>query len=622
MNKSLFKRATAIAAASALALSATLIAPLLASAATCPGCDSAVRGTRGYESLDCPKDGTHSTTGKDHDDVCGVARGECGGALTTGRRCGNPRSEPSHISAGTIGQTCTTAVPCPGTFAINCPRSGSAPHTPEGTLGNRCEAYHNCYGDIRVTCSNSNKDCIVVNTTSGTAGACTGQKRVCMGGTVVATCSAGHTPIGSIDADCGADVTCEIQLDAFDACTEGGHAPVNSGEGNPCGYVIGTCDVKIVGVCPTCDGIQTTAGNCTVASGGYMEACDGIVTARCSNNCGTPSNTGGMSACTNQVQCTATISSKCTNTSIDTGCGGATTGGIISDACTSYPIICGGTLTRDLTCARETDATNPIVHTPTEGDPATNCGTDLGPCDGVIAGVTCTNAWHDATDDDNGGGESSSGNGGGETSSGGGGGGGSVVADMIAGGGIGGGGGGTNNTESGGGGKEVKVIADSAEAKLAVGNATRGTVTLSPDMGATSDVLEALTTVGANVKVWIPHGTHGVAIKGSDLGEGELKDLSFKGGAVAVPESIKSSFPEAKSITGMGFVESGDFGGVDQVMLSVKLDLDPKLWGSVITVYSVGEDGSLTKLEASRIVSGNGMVNVTITNYNSLIFVV
>ncbi|MCL2055458.1 MAG: hypothetical protein FWG90_13645, partial [Oscillospiraceae bacterium] len=148
------------------------------------------------------------------------------------------------------------------------------------------------------------------------------------------------------------------------------------------------------------------------------------------------------------------------------------------------------------------------------------------------------------------------------------------------------------------------------------------TVTLSPDMGATSDVLEALTTVGANVKVWIPHGTHGVAIKGSDLGEGELKDLSFKGGAVAVPESIKSSFPEAKSITGMGFVESGDFGGVDQVMLSVRLDLDPKLWGSVITVYSVGEDGSLTKLEASRIVSGNGMVNVTITNYNSLIFVV
>ncbi|MCL2054842.1 MAG: hypothetical protein FWG90_10485 [Oscillospiraceae bacterium] len=193
---------------------------------------------------------------------------------------------------------------------------------------------------------------------------------------------------------------------------------------------------------------------------------------------------------------------------------------------------------------------------------------------------------------------------------------------MIAGGGIGGGGGGgTNNTESGGG-KEAKVIADSAEAKLAVGNATRGTVTLSPDMGATSDVLEALTTVGANVKVWIPHGTHGVAIKGSDLGEGELKDLSFKGGAVAVPERIKSNFPDAKSVTGMGFVESGDFGGVDQVMLSVRLDLDPKLWGSVIKVYSVEADGSLTLLPASRIVGGFGTVNVTISNYNSLIFVV
>ncbi|MCL2054073.1 MAG: hypothetical protein FWG90_06960, partial [Oscillospiraceae bacterium] len=67
-------------------------------------------------------------------------------------------------------------------------------------------------------------------------------------------------------------------------------------------------------------------------------------------------------------------------------------------------------------------------------------------------------------------------------SSGGGGGGGSqseaVRDQIISGGGIGGGGGGTNNTESGGGGREVKVIADSAEAKTTVSNTTRGTVTL------------------------------------------------------------------------------------------------------------------------------------------------
>ncbi|MCL2055358.1 MAG: hypothetical protein FWG90_13135, partial [Oscillospiraceae bacterium] len=63
---------------------------------------------------------------------------------------------------------------------------------------------------------------------------------------------------------------------------------------------------------------------------------------------------------------------------------------------------------------------------------------------------------------------------------GGGGGGGDAVRDQIVSGGVigGGGGGGTNNTESGGGGREVKVIADSAEAKTTVSNTTRGTVTL------------------------------------------------------------------------------------------------------------------------------------------------
>jgi len=205
-----------------------------------------------------------------------------------------------------------------------------------------------------------------------------------------------------------------------------------------------------------------------------------------------------------------------------------------------------------------------------------------------------------------------------------GGGGGSARDQIISGGGIGGGSGGTNNTESGGeGGKEVKVIADSAEAKTAISNATRGTVTLSPALGVTSDVLEALSIASDNVKVWVPYGNHGVAIKGSNITDTEaLKDLNFKGGAVEVPERIKSHFPEAKAVTGMGFVENGDFGGLESVTLSVKLNIDPKLWGSVIKVYSVNPDGSLVRLPASRIVSGNGMVSVTISNYNSLVFVV
>ncbi|MCL2055417.1 MAG: hypothetical protein FWG90_13430 [Oscillospiraceae bacterium] len=608
MNKSLFKRATAIAAASALALSATLIVPLLSSAVTdeCPICESTDKTVKNIAGYVCDNDSTHNI-GARTSGTCGHAYGICGGTLSENLACANVLCDDP---TGTIGDFCTNDIPCPGKFVPNCDDCGT--DTPRADAG-ACTRTYDCKGTVTLKCANGAQGCNA-NIYTGTEGTCPGEKRLCMGGTVFAqaTCSANHTPVNSgIGDTCGADIICTGTFDGSgicDSCGETGGTP-----SAPCGEALDTCDLQILGECPTCGGTQgaNVSGACDVADNEDMEDCGGARSLECSNICGSPTSTLGVGACTYQETCNGTVSGKC-NAAAGTGCEGVTTPGTIGADCTSPPEPCGGMLS-GLGC------NNPkgISHS-AEGTFPGECEADLGTCAGDIESYLCNNAWHTSIDPDPST-PSAPGNGGGESSSGGGGG--SVVADMIAGGGIGGGGG-TNNTESGGGGKEVKVIADSAEAKLAVGNATRGTVTLSPDMGATSDVLEALTTVGANVKVWIPHGTHGVAIKGSDLGEGELKDLSFKGGAVAVPESIKSSFPEAKSITGMGFVESGDFGGVDQVMLSVRLDLDPKLWGSPITVYSVGEDGSLTKLEASRIVSGNGMVNVTITNYNSLIFVV
>ncbi|MCL2053132.1 MAG: hypothetical protein FWG90_01645 [Oscillospiraceae bacterium] len=203
--------------------------------------------------------------------------------------------------------------------------------------------------------------------------------------------------------------------------------------------------------------------------------------------------------------------------------------------------------------------------------------------------------------------------------------GGSPVANIISGGGIGGGsgGGGGESGGSGGGGRETEVITDKERAAKAVSETSRGTVTLSPSIGATADALQALAVANSNVKVWIPHGNHGVAIKGADINGGEaLKDLNFAGGLTTVSEGLAARFPQASAVTGMRFVENGDFGAVEAVTLSVKLNIDPKLWGSTVAVYSVNPDGSLTRLAASRIVSGNGLVNVTISNYNSLVFVV
>ncbi|MCL2054705.1 MAG: hypothetical protein FWG90_09790 [Oscillospiraceae bacterium] len=195
--------------------------------------------------------------------------------------------------------------------------------------------------------------------------------------------------------------------------------------------------------------------------------------------------------------------------------------------------------------------------------------------------------------------------------------GGSPIANIISGGGIGGGSGGS------GGGRETEVITDKAQAVKAVSEMSRGTVTLSPSIGATAEALQALAVANSNVKVWIPHGNHGVAIKGADIkGGAALKDLNFAGGLTTVSEGLAARFPQASAITGMRFAESGDFGAVESVTLSVKLNIDPKLWGRKVAVYSVNADGSLTRLPASRIVSGNGMVSVTISNYNSLIFVV
>ncbi|MCL2054320.1 MAG: hypothetical protein FWG90_07820, partial [Oscillospiraceae bacterium] len=167
------------------------------------------------------------------------------------------------------------------------------------------------------------------------------------------------------------------------------------------------------------------------------------------------------------------------------------------------------------------------------------------------------------------------------------------------------------------------IFTDEEAAVKAIKESTRGTITISPSLGATPRISAALSEANATVRVWFPHGNHGVMLRSTDINsKSGLKDLNFAGGRVEVPESISSRFPNASSVTGMSFVQDGDFGSVEAVTLSVKLELEPKLWGSKVAVYSVNADGSLTRLPASRIVGGFGTVNVTISNYNSLIFVV
>ncbi|MCL2055260.1 MAG: hypothetical protein FWG90_12630 [Oscillospiraceae bacterium] len=195
----------------------------------------------------------------------------------------------------------------------------------------------------------------------------------------------------------------------------------------------------------------------------------------------------------------------------------------------------------------------------------------------------------------------------------------SAADTLITGSAASGAGGGAGGNGSG----EIEIFTDEEAAVKAIKESTRGTITISPSLGATARISAALSEANATVRVWLPHGNHGVMLRSTDINsKSGLKDLNFAGGRVEVPESISSRFPNASSVTGMSFVQDGDFGSVEAVTLSVKLELEPKLWGSKVAVYSVNADGSLVRLPASRIVSGNGMVSVTISNYNSLVFVV
>ena len=570
------KKVLAGLTAASMVLSAALFSPLMASAATCPECGGTKEAPE--DVFFCSKVRGHNI-GDKVTGTCGLDLGVCGGEVKEGIYCKN--------------QDCQAD----DTYLAD--RYGDNP-------ANDCEYLNDCGGTISLVCANNSWET-----------PCTPVRNMNIG--FVTTCGAvcggewGWLDFGTgnlRDVPDSAVERCEGTIEKV--CDSGSCSDTTANVGDPCADNT-SCGGTMVLKCnePLCD--QNPApyqeGDTCYRWYDKSDPTDWVYVQHVCTNCrAQKSHENSLSPNANNGEtcnkvCGGTLTVECSN---DPDCNktGLTDNDI--GECDGK-IVCTSGLGNGAYCVNDKRDHNVTI--PANVDLTTDphsCKVANPPCDGTIESDTCTNKFHDPDPDpEEPNPEPKTESSGGSLSLVGGGGGGGTTAATTE----------TPTTSA--------PMTDESAAVNALDHMNVGSITVSGELGATDDILEALAFAGDNVDLFITNGTHTVIINGGDVDpSGNMIDLNFKAEVSAASTQTQTQGGKAQTTFTMNFEQEGDFGAVASVRISMAVT-NPALAGQRVAVYATNADGTLERVDGGRqiLVSGNGVVVFNISDFRDLTFV-